>query len=88
MRADEVSSVWIVTLWGRPNHRLFLVSFTSRAVDHTTKSKGKVECTFASGQAETHVGALRVNLPPSNKDAGIENCLPVSSVSVRGGTSN
>ena len=50
MRADEVSSVWIVTLWGRPNHRLFLVSFTSRAVDHTTKSKGKVECTFASGK--------------------------------------
>ena len=36
-------------------------------------------------QAETFVGAHRVNLPPSNKDAGIENCFPVSSVSVRGG---
>ncbi len=77
MRADEVSSLWIVTLWGRPNHRLFLVSFTSRAIDHTTKSKG----------TETQVGAHRVNLPPSNKYSGIENCFPVSSVSVRGGKS-
>jgi len=50
MRADEVSSARIVTLWGRRNHRLFLVPFTSRAIDHSTKFKGKVECIFASGK--------------------------------------